>query len=141
MKVYNLRCEHDHRFEGWFSSEQDYDAQLSSALICCPICSSSSVSRLPSAPKLRKSANAAPDVPHEDAHTNVHAKVMQLMRDMVVRSEDVGERFAEEARRMHYEEIPERAIRGTATRDECEALADEGIAVLPLPPALKQPLQ
>lgn len=137
MKVYNLCCEHDHRFEGWFSSEQDYDAQLSSALICCPICSSSRVSRLPSAPKLRKSGGAAPEVLQED----VHHKVMQLMRDMVARSEDVGERFAEEARRMHYDEIPERAIRGTATRDECEALADEGIAVLPLPPALKQPLQ
>ncbi len=68
---------------------------------------------------------------------------MEMMRQIIAKTEDVGERFVEEARRMHYNETPERAIRGIATVSEREALADEGIDVipLPLPPALKQPLQ
>lgn len=136
MKVYNLCCEHDHRFEGWFASEQDCSEQLASARIACPLCDSNAVSRLPSAPRLRKSASAVPAKSQD-----IQQQVMALMRQMVARSEDVGARFVEEARRMHYEEIPERPIRGTASREDCEALVEEGIDVLPIPDALKQPLQ
>lgn len=138
MKVYNLRCEHDHRFEGWFSSEQDCSEQLSSFRIACPLCDSTSVSRLPSALRVRSHQGEQPAQP---AVRQIQQQVMTLMREMIGRSEDVGVRFAEEARRMHYEETPERPIRGTASREDCEALIDEGIAVLPIPDALKQPLQ
>lgn len=140
MKVYNLCCDHDHRFEGWFSSEEDFNTQLASSLIACPVCDSKTVSRLPSAPRLRKSS-AAESASASASEQELRNKVLAMMREMVARSDDVGERFAEEARRMHYDEIPERPIRGTASREECEALADEGIDVLPLPPALKEPLQ
>lgn len=136
MKVYNLRCEHDHRFEGWFASEQDCSDQLSSSKLACPLCDSTAVSRLPSAPRLNMGAGEAQPRPQD-----IQQQVMTLMRKLVTHSEDVGTRFADEARRMHYEEIPERPIRGTATRDECEALLDEGIGVLPIPDALKEPLQ
>lgn len=140
MKVYNLCCEHDHRFEGWFSSEQDFNDQLSGEMLACPLCESTNISRRPSAPRLRKSVNA-PSAPGQLAPQDVQQQVMALMRKIVARSEDVGERFAHEARRMHYDEVPERPIRGTASRAECEALADEGIDVLPLPSVLKQSLQ
>lgn len=136
MKVYNLRCEHDHRFEGWFASEQDCSDQLSGARLACPVCDSTAVERLPSAPRLNVGASEPATRVQE-----LQQQVMSLMRKLVAHSEDVGTRFAEEARRMHYEEIPERPIRGSATRDECEALLDEGIGVLPIPDLLKEPLQ
>lgn len=140
MKVYNLSCEHDHRFEGWFSSEDDFNTQSSQSQICCPICESKAVSRLPSAPRLSLSGAQAPQ---PDIRTQVQAQIAEFMRQVVANTVDVGDRFAEEARRMHYRETPERAIRGVATPAECEALIDEGIDVvaLPIPETLKQPLQ
>lgn len=137
MKVYNLRCEHDHHFEGWFASEQDCIDQLSSASLACPLCDSTSVLRLPSAPHVSKGASAAaPPAPPA-----VQQQMLTLMRKLIAQSEDVGPRFADEARRMHDAEIPERPIRGTASAEECVALLEEGIGVLPIPAALKEPLQ
>lgn len=140
MKVYNLSCEHDHRFEGWFSSEDDFNTQSSRSQICCPMCDSKTISRLPSAPRLSLSGAQAPQ---GDARAHVQAQIAEIMRRVVANTVDVGDRFAEEARRIHYREAPERAIRGVATPSECEALIDEGIDVvaLPIPEALKQPLQ
>ncbi len=140
MKVYNLSCEHDHRFEGWFSSEEDYTTQLAQNCIACPVCESRSINKLPSAPRLNLST--AQDS-REDVAAKIQAQIMDMMRQVVASTEDVGERFADEARRIHYKESPERPIRGIATVAECEALVDEGIDVtpLPLPAALKQPLQ
>lgn len=140
MKVYNLRCEHDHPFEGWFSSEDDYTSQLAQNRITCPICESCRITRLPSAPRLNLSAAQKPQ---SDAASNLQTTIMNMVRQVIAGTEDVGERFAEEARRIHYREISERPIRGVATLAECEALVDEGIDVtpLPLPSALKQTLQ
>ncbi|MGH8807858.1 MAG: DUF1178 family protein [Noviherbaspirillum sp.] len=143
MKVYNLSCEHDHRFEGWFASEEDFIRQLQAEQIACPICDNRAVVKLPSAPRLNLAAAQAPQKTQASEQVRAQAQVMELLRQVVANTEDVGERFADEARRMHYNEAPERAIRGVATPHECEALADEGIDVvaLPLPAALKTPLQ
>jgi hypothetical protein len=140
MKVYNLSCEHNHRFEGWFSSEDDFNAQLAQQRIECPICDGHTITRLPSAPRLNLSTAQTPEV---GAGARLQAKLIDIARRVIANTEDVGERFAEEARRIHYNEVPERGIRGVATVDECEALAEEGIDVmtLPVPTALKQPLQ
>lgn len=140
MKVYNLSCAHDHRFEGWFSSEEDFLRQVDEQRIECPVCESREVSRLPSAPRLNLSGAQAVE---EGVKAQIHARILEMVRHVVANTEDVGERFAEEARRIHYDETPERAIRGVATIQECEALADEGIDVMPLPiPAtLKHPVQ
>lgn len=139
MKVYNLICEHDHRFEGWFSSEDDFKAQSDAYLIACPVCENHVVRKLPSAPRLNLSGaqESKPDV------EQVQKQFLEIVRKIVANTEDVGERFAEEARRIHYNEAPERAIRGVASVQEFAELADEGIDVLPLPvsDALKRPLQ
>lgn len=145
MKVFNLRCVHDHRFEGWFASEDDYASQSERGLVECPVCGDRAVSRLPSAPRLNLSAAATssparPTEPVTQAGALQQAW-MQAVRRLVAESEDVGERFPEEARRIHYGEVPERAIRGRASRDETAALRDEGIDVMPLPALLKEPLQ
>lgn len=140
MKVYNLTCEHDHRFEGWFSSKEDYVAQSEEQQIACPVCDSRVIRKLPSAPRLSLSGSqAAP----QDEKLQIQKQILNAMRHIIANTEDVGSRFAEEARRIHYRETPERAIRGTATVQEFEALSEEGVDVMPLPMSetIKQPLQ
>ncbi len=143
MIVFNLSCELGHLFEGWFASSEDYERQRAQALVRCPICESAHIERKPTAPRLNLGRG---DVSSADDDSRGHAvqrAVMQAVRAMVDGSEDVGDRFADEARRMHAAEAPERSIRGTATPSEAQALRDEGIDVLPLPMAemFKKPLQ
>jgi hypothetical protein len=146
MKVYNLRCDHEHHFEGWFSSEEDFCRQTENGLIECPVCASREVTRMPSAPRLNLSGAQAPSAvagpDQASAQNGAHAELLAAIRHIIANTENVGEQFAEEARRIHYREAPDRAIRGTASPEECEALVDEGIevAVLPVPDALKQPM-
>ena len=144
MKVLDLRCGSDHRFEGWFASDDDFQAQEERGLVACPICADSHVSRLPSAPRLNVSnlrEAAAPPVP--DAQRVRQTHWMRAVRRLLESTEDVGERFPEEARRIHYGESEERGIRGQASAEQTQELLEEGIAVLPLPmpKALKGPIQ
>lgn len=155
MKVFNLQCEHGHGFEGWFGSEEDYRAQTDRGLLSCPVCETRTLQRLPSAPRLSLGA-AAEAVPQPVsapaggaawAVTPEHRKVqelwMQAVRHVLSNTEDVGSRFAEEARRIHYGEVEHRNIRGQTTPDEIRSLNDEGVEVfsLPIPDGLKGPLQ
>lgn len=140
MKVYNLACEHDHHFEGWFSSEEDFSAQAGKGVIECPVCESHTIVRMPSAPRLNLSSTQESE---PDLRAKVQAHLMNVVRTVIAKTEDVGEHFAEEARRIHYNEAPERAIRGVATVVEYKELVEEGIDITPLPqlPAPKQTLQ
>src|SRR5690242_21772756 len=146
MKVIDLRCTNDHRFEGWFASEEDLQSQSEGGLVQCPVCGDTSIARMPSAPRLNVSAlrtdAATPSAP-TDAAQRIQSLWLRTMRQVLENTEDVGERFPEEARRIHYGEIEERGIRGQATADEAKALRDEGIDVvaLPVPAALKGPVQ
>jgi len=146
MKVLNLRCGVGHGFEGWFGSEDEFQSQLARGLVECPMCGDHAVEKLPSAPRLnllpaREAARSREVVP-EPAQA-LQAAWLQMMRHVLASTEDVGPRFAEEARRMHYGEAEERAIRGQASLNEAESLLEEGISVVPLPvpDALKEPLQ
>ena len=162
MKVYNLACPLDHRFEGWFASEEDCLAQQEKGILACPVCESTDISRMPSAPHIAKSASNGPMEQKENDPTPLNEEVIALtgndhsqleaqvqaaflrgMRDLLSRSEDVGGAFAEEARKIHYKEAPERSIRGQTTLDEAESLREEGIEVLAVPiiPAFKNTLQ
>ncbi|WP_298234852.1 DUF1178 family protein [uncultured Azohydromonas sp.] len=154
MKVLDLRCDNSHGFEGWFGSEKDFTSQLERGLVECPLCGSKAVNRLPSAPRLNLS-NTRESVPHTAEQTNVprqaptpeaqqlQALWMKAVRHVMANTEDVGERFADEARRIHYGDAPDRSIRGQASADQAAELAEEGIDVLPLPipKALKEPMQ
>ena len=145
MKVLNLQCSHSHSFEGWFASENDFQSQLARGLVECPLCGDTGVSKMLSAPRLN--LGAAPPAPRQDVVTatdaSMQAEWLKVVRHVMANTEDVGERFAEEARRIHYGEVEERGIRGQASREETQALAEEGIVVVPLliPKALKEPLQ
>jgi hypothetical protein len=148
MKVLNLQCSQRHGFEGWFGSEDDFQDQLSRGMVECPFCGDVGVSKLPSAPRLNLGAQQpATTEPRQEVvampEASMQAAWLKMVKHVMANTEDVGERFAEEARRIHYGEIEERGIRGQASREETEALLDEGIGVLPLPvpKALKGPLQ
>ena len=145
MKVLNLRCANGHGFEGWFASDDDFMDQNGRGQIECPLCGDCVVSRLPSAPRLNLSgAREAPVTkPAEPAAADLQAAWLQAVHHMLASTEDVGERFAEEARRIHYGEAENRGIRGEATPEQREALQDEGIEVMaiPVPRALKGPVQ
>ncbi|WP_119965992.1 DUF1178 family protein [Simplicispira lacusdiani] len=154
MKVLDLRCQYDHAFEGWFAREQDYQDQLQRGLLQCPVCGSSAVRKMLSAPRINLGARDAqeaapaatvPDVPDAQQPpvpdiAHLQATLRQLARKALAQAEDVGQRFADEARRMHRGETPERSIKGQASAAEAEQLLDEGIPVLALPPASTETL-
>ncbi|WP_042301930.1 DUF1178 family protein [Paraburkholderia kururiensis] len=143
MKVLDLQCPGGHRFEGWFASADDFESQLSRKLVECPICGATEVSRLPSAPRLNLSGAAEPAQQGAPDMNELQARVMRALREVLDKTENVGDRFAEEARRIHYNEAPARNIRGVTTPEDARALVEEGIDVMPLPipAALKEPLQ
>jgi hypothetical protein len=149
MKVLDLRCAGGHRFEGWFASDEDLQSQTDRGLMECPVCADKTITRLPSAPRLNVSGAREPQ-PAADAkpapgqiEMTMQAAWLRAVQQVMNQTENVGDRFAEEARRIHYGEADERAIRGRATPDEAEALRDEGIEVmsLPVPAALKGTVQ
>ena len=149
MIVYDLQCEHGHRFEGWFGSAEDFGAQRDDGLLACPSCGATDVLRMPSAARINM--GAVMPAPAEKAPARSLEGVASAGRDpmaiaqmlysrmldaLLTNSEDVGKDFPAEARRIHNQDAPKRAIRGQASQDEHEALVEEGIPVLrlPLPP-------
>lgn len=154
MKVLDLQCALGHVFEGWFASEADFVSQNERSLVQCPVCGDPSVVKKLSAPRLslsnlREAAPAARRAepieamePATQAPVPVEA-LLALAQRVLAQTTDVGDQFAEEARKMHYGEKQAQSIRGTATLEETHALVDEGIEVLafPLPLAMKGPLQ
>lgn len=166
MKVLDLSCLSGHVFEGWFGSEDDFSSQLTRGLVQCPVCGSSSVHKKLSAPRLNLSRTKAPDesasaiAPSSAKGTpsgaspptspmsaqmqvELQSALAKAVQHVLASTDDVGDRFAEEARRIHYGETEERAIRGQATVDEAKELVEEGIELLaiPIPAHLKNPLQ
>jgi hypothetical protein len=142
VKVFDLVCTAGHRFEGWFASSEAFAAQCEASAVSCPLCDSTTIRRAPSAPRLNFGSEAAP-IQVDAATRDPRAVFLDGLRRLIAKTEDVGSRFAEEARRIHYDEVPPRAIRGTATDHERRELEDEGIETLsiPLPAALTEPLQ
>ena len=149
MIIFDLACQHEHRFEGWFQSREDFDGQLSRGLIACPDCGSLQVRRVPSAlhlgsqlqrlqepaPAPAQPTGSAPSPPPAtiDPRAGPLSTFQELTTMLLAKCEDVGSRFAEEARKIHYLEAPQRSIRGQASNEEYEALRDEGVEVLRLP--------
>ena len=188
MKVFDLRCASDHRFEGWIGSDADYESQHAKRMIGCPICGSDEIGKLPSAPRLNLSGATAPVTRREgeregrdgrdakddrgtreteaeradaaggsaggpgkagvpalppEAMRELQRQYMLAARELIAKTENVGDRFAEEARKIHYDEAPARGIRGIASAEQTRELIEEGIDVLalPIPAALEGPLQ
>lgn len=138
MIVFELECSQRHRFEGWFASSEEFERQHSARAIACPVCADPMVTRVPSARIKRPKAPAEPRRPAnpETSAQKPPAQQMTLaafIDHVLVTSEDVGTRFAEEARKIHRGEAPHRSIRGQSSAEETEALLEEGVPVIPLP--------
>ncbi|NTJ44820.1 DUF1178 family protein [Agrobacterium larrymoorei] len=135
MIRYSLSCERTHEFEGWFSGSADYDSQLARGLIGCPVCGSQNVSKTLMAPSLSTSRTkeAMRTLAMDTAQKEAFAKIKETLANIRANAEDVGDKFAEEARKIHYGETEERGIIGQASIEEAKALLDEGIEVAALP--------
>ena len=147
MIVFNLHCKEGHRFEGWFGSARDFTAQKKRGLLSCPTCGDGAIERGLSAPRLNMGAQEAkkppqppvkktPDMEGKDPFALAQMLYSRMLDEILTKSEDVGSKFPEEARKIYYKESEGRAIRGQATREEHDALVDEGIPVarFPMPP-------
>lgn len=135
MKIFDLLCVAGHRFEGWFASAEDYSGQKARGLVGCPTCGAHEVDRVPSATRINTGAPApAPraESTGQDPLAIAQKLYSRMLDELLTKSENVGTAFPEEARRIHYEEVPARSIRGQASQEEHEALVDEGIPVLRL---------
>lgn len=139
MIIYDLTCVHEHCFEGWFQSAEDFERQRGNGLIACPRCGSTVIKRVPSAVHLAKTTGEdssrpkRPTSPAAEGAAGALATYQRLATFLLANCEDVGRGFAEEARKIHYLEAPERSIRGETTAEEFEALQEEGIVVFRLP--------
>jgi hypothetical protein len=153
MIRYQLKCDRRHEFEAWFSSSAAYDRQAKRGQVSCPKCGSANVQKAMMAPsiakrtKRRKSEKAPEAQPAQTqapppatadthrlaAHGDLLGAMRKLRAEIEAKSEYVGQRFPEEARKIHYEETPARGIHGEATSDEARALIEEGIEFYPLP--------
>ena len=153
MILYTLRCEHDHTFESWFQNSSAYESQVKRKLVSCPVCESVRIEKAIMAPRIvgkkgrgrveqveQAAAPATPAPAAQEATPLVMAQERELraklkeLRDHIVKNADnVGERFPNEARKMHYGEIEHRPIYGEASPEEAKSLIDEGVEVSPLP--------
>jgi hypothetical protein len=132
MIRYDLRCDNGDEFEAWFGSIADYDKQAEAGLVECPHCGSKHVEKAPMAPAVRTSRNAEARKERAIAMA-MAAKVREHIKDNF---DYVGNKFADEARKMHAGEAEERAIWGETTPEEAKALEEEGVPASPLPPVL-----
>jgi hypothetical protein len=153
MIRYRLNCKKGHQFEGWFASSAAYDRQAKRGDVTCPRCGTSKVTKALMAPNIAKGDKpkrraksaerpaqeiakpeaAKPETQRVAAHSELAAAMRKLRAEIESKSEYVGTRFPEEARKIHYEEVPARGIHGEATAEEAKSLSEEGIEFFPLP--------
>ncbi|QFY61537.1 DUF1178 family protein [Rhizobium grahamii] len=135
MIRYSLHCENAHEFEGWFSESADFDRQIESGFLTCPVCGSGSISKLLMAPSVStaRKKDEIQTLAMDALKREAFQKLKEAVSNIKANSEDVGTGFPEEARKIHYGEADARAIIGQTTLDEAQALVDEGIEIAALP--------
>lgn len=163
MIVFNLSCAQHHHFDGWFRSSDDFEQQAGKGMIACPICGDAEIAKLLSAPRINRGmsaaaapnhngANASGEMTTADGHPVAPAQqdvvgasmvpglqehmLKQFKQFVLTNTENVGSDFAETARKMHYGEEQHRNIRGRVSREESQALREEGIETVGLPPGV-----
>lgn len=139
MFVFNLQCKDGHGFEAWFKDAAAYDSQRRARKVACPVCGDTKVAKMPAAPRIAKGAAKAggkePDrAEGGKARTAEYLQAMeQLHRHVEENCDYVGDKFADEARKIHYGEVEERGIYGQATKEEAKELSDEGVPFAAIP--------
>ena len=139
MIVYDLKCQCGHAFEAWFRDSESFDSQIADGEVSCPLCGSGKIAKALMAPRITGRHGEDRPAAHPEAarpamgQCLVEEAISRLREHVINTCDYVGERFADEARRIHYGEAEERGIYGEATRKEAEELKDEGVAIAPLP--------
>ena len=140
MKVFRLSCHHGHDFEGWFASSEAFASQQAGGEIACPLCDNRQVEKLPSAPYVNTGARGSETMPvvagGQSSAKDLRAALAAIKAHVLANTDDVGTKFPEVARRMHYGEASQRGIRGRVTPQEANELSEEGIEAVVLPPLL-----
>ena len=130
----SLVCNNDHKFDAWFRNAQAYDEQQGRGVLTCPVCTSAKVAKAIMAPAVSRASSdkVALSIGHPEQRQLREA--MKALRQKVTSEADyVGEKFAEEARKIHFKEVDPRGIYGEATRDEVASLVEDGVDFMPLP--------
>ena len=146
MILFDLQCAKKHVFESWFKDGSAYERQAKRGLVTCPYCGSAKVQKALMAPRLSgtgKSPKTKPEIsaqpvavaadPATEKAAELHRQLAQLRRHIETNFDPVGDKFAEEARKIHYGEVAQRGIYGRPTAEEAQALADEGVEFAPVP--------
>lgn len=135
MISFNLICDKDHEFEAWFRNSSDFDSQKDRNLVSCPACGSTSVEKALMAPSVStsKGKETMPVASGPDPQ-KLMAEMTKLARKIRENADNVGDKFPEEARKIHYGETDPRGIYGQASPEEAKSLAEEGVEFMPLPP-------
>ena len=132
MILFDLKCPKDHVFEAWFRDGDAFESQIEAKSVCCPVCGSRKIAKAPMAPRIGKGEPIGTSSPPRQPATMRHA-LRQLRQQIEENCDYVGERFPEEARRIHYGEVEKRDIYGEASDEDAQALDDEGIEVRRIP--------
>ncbi|MCQ4632764.1 DUF1178 family protein [Shinella sp. CPCC 100929] len=135
MIRYELSCDNGHTFEGWFGSADDFDRQQKMALVSCPTCGSAHVAKRLMAPSVStaRKRKRRQELVVQAGQKEMMGKLREIVTAIRANSEDVGERFPEEARKIHYGETEQRGLIGRASAEEVRDLLEEGVEVAPLP--------
>ena len=134
MITYSLACENQHKFDAWFRSAEAYDEQAGRGIVSCPVCGSVKVEKALMAPAVSRTGSEKVSLSQGHPRlAEVHGFLRAMRRKITSEADYVGDKFAEEARKIHFEETDPRGIYGEATRDEVAGLIEDGIEFLPLP--------
>lgn len=133
MIVFELKCGAGHRFEAWFKDGAAYEAQATAGTIACPVCGDTGVSKAPMAPRIGKGSAVEKAERSRELLAEAKKKLAELRTEVENNFDYVGDRFAEEARRIHYGEIDARAIYGETTDGEAAELIEEGVGFQRIP--------
>lgn len=134
MIQYSLVCDKSHQFDAWFRNAEAYDEQAQRGIVTCPVCASVKVDKAIMAPNVaRTDSGKLPVAAGQPTEAQVRAFLSAMRKKVTAEADYVGDRFAEEARKIHFKETDPRGIYGEATREEVTSLIEDGVAVLPLP--------
>lgn len=134
MIHYSLICENDHKFDGWFRNAEAYEQQHDRGIVTCPVCSSHKVEKALMAPPVSRASSdkVSLSIGHPE-HEQLRAAMQALRNKVMTEADYVGDKFADEARKIHFKEVDPRGIYGEATREEVTGLIEDGVDFMPLP--------
>lgn len=134
MIQYSLQCSKGHRYDAWFKNAGAFDDQKARGIVRCAVCDDQTVDKAPMAPAVARTDQGKMSLSQGHPDAQKFRELLRAYRQKIVSEADyVGDRFAEEARKIHFEEAEVRGIYGQATRDEVVALVDDGVDFMPLP--------